>query len=421
MPRGFTHSYLLLKLHIQKKSFFNLGNHFLYKPKPILSVSPQGLVGHWRRHGKLMSIHLLVGKALPAVGPWVKMNIVVKSKLYLFLPIFCLMLGGQELLAQDIHFSQFYHSPLTLSPALTGVSPGDIRVSGIYRSQWNAANSPFKTILASADTKFYTGKHPDWWFSAGINLFNDRAGDGNLSTTSVNLSGSYTRMMTRDNFLTLGVSAGFGQRQFDFNEYTFDNQWNGDVFDPNRATQENFNDTNNGFPSFGIGFNWHGQKAKYSLKPRSKVDLGAGAYHLNTPDQSFQNDQSDLPVRLGMYILPVFQLTKKFDLVANGTFQAQGEYTEILAGAGVRYHLSTKKAKEFALQFGFSGRFNSIGDALIPAAELHYRDLMVGFSWDVNISDFSTATNRNGGPELSVRYIIRKVHPLSAYKACPMI
>lgn len=354
------------------------------------------------------------------MGHWEKMNIDVKSKFYLLVPLL-VWLGGQTVLGQDIHFSQFYHSPLTLSPALTGVSAGDIRISGIYRSQWNAANSPFKTILASADKKFFTGRHSDWWFSTGINLFNDRAGDGNLSTTSINLSGSYTRMMTRQNFLSLGVSVGFGQRRFDFAEYTFDNQWNGDVFDPDRATQENFNNTDNGFPSFGVGFNWRGQNEKHSRKPRSKVDLGAGAFHLNTPDQAFQNDNSDLPFRLSFYLLPVLQLSKKFDLVGSGSFQAQGEYNEILAGAAFRCHLSTKRAKELALQLGFSGRFNSIGDALIPAAEFHYRDLVVAFSWDVNISDFSTATNRNGGPELAVRYIIKRVLPISAFKACPLI
>ena len=349
------------------------------------------------------------------------MNIAVTTKSNSIPLIICLLMGSLSLFGQDIHFSQYYHSPLTLSPALTGVSSGDIRVGGIYRSQWNAADSPYKTIMANADKKFYSGTHPDWWLSAGINLFNDRAGDGNLATTAVNVSGSYTRMLTRENFLTLGLSAGFGQRRFDFAEYTFDNQWNGDVFDPDRGTNENFNDTDNGFPSFGAGFNWRGQKAKHSGKPRTKMDLGAGVFHLNTPDQSFQNDQSDLPFRMSFYFLPTIQLNQKMDVVGHGNFQAQGEYTEILGGAALRYHLSTKKAKELALQLGFGIRLNSIGDALIPAAELHYHDLTVAFSWDLNISDFSTATNRNGGPELAVKYIIKKVHPLSAFKACPLI
>ena len=39
-------------------------------------------------------------------------------------------------LAQDRHFSQFYSSPLTLNPALTGAFDGKYRVGTNYRDQW---------------------------------------------------------------------------------------------------------------------------------------------------------------------------------------------------------------------------------------------------------------------------------------------
>ena len=119
--------------------------------------------------------------------------------------------------------------------------------------------------------------------------------------------------------------------------------------------------------------------------------------------------------------MPTIQLNKDADIVGHATYQMQGKYREALAGAGYRHFLSTKKSKELAVQLGFSYRFNSIGDAFIPAMEVHYRDIMVGLSWDINVSDFSTATNRNGGPEIAIRYIIKKVHPLRAFKACPLI
>ena len=351
------------------------------------------------------------------------MNIILNTKPYLrFLPIagFVLMYGF--LSGQDIHFSQYYNAPMNLSPALTGISSGDVRVGGIYRSQWNAANSPYKTIFVSGEYRFYNTAHPDWWISGGLMVYYDRAGDANLETTNISLSGSYTRMMDQRNFLTVGVLAGFGQRSFDFNQLTFDDQWNGEVFDPNRNINENFNNTNLSYADFGAGFNYRGQNAKYSTKPRSKIDLGAGAYHLSQPEQNFaSNDQSKLPFRLGMYFLPVLQLTDKGDLVGNATYQIQGEYREALAGAAYRHHLSTKKAREVAVQFGVSFRFNSIGDAVIPAAELHYREFIAGLSWDINVSDFSAATNRNGGPEIHFRYILKKVHPLRAFKACPLI
>ena len=339
---------------------------------------------------------------------------------YHLFTLFVLMAAG--LSAQDIHFSQYYNSPLTINPALTGVSAGDIRLSGIYRSQWNAANSPFKTMQVSADKKFYTIAHTKWWFSAGMNVFYDRAGDANFENTNVQLSGSYTRMLDRQNFMTVGLSAGFGQRRFDFGHLTFDDQWNGRIFDPARGINENFDDTNLLYPDFGVGFNWRGQGNKFMGRERTKIDLGAGAFHLSRPNQSFNKaDKSELPVRLSVYLLPTFQLKKNGDLVGHATYQKQGKYQEALMGVGYRYFLSTKKSKEMAVQLGFSYRFNSIGDAFIPAVEFHYRSIMVGFSWDINVSGFSSATNRNGGPEIGIRYILKKVYPLRAVKACPLI
>lgn len=347
------------------------------------------------------------------------MNIALKTKLHLFVPAcVVLLLGSLPLCAQDIHFTQFYNSPLTLSPALTGISKGDLRFTGIYRSQWNTANSPYRTFNLAAEQKFYNVNHESWWLSGGLNLYNDQAGDGNLATTHVALVGSYTKMLERESFLTLGLSAGFGQRRFDFNELTFDNQWNGEVFDENRPVNETFSDPNILYPDFGIGFNFRGQKAR----KRSKLDVGAGAYHFSKPNQSFQNaDDIQLPVRLSMYALPIFQINETGDVVGGVTAQIQGGYFEALAHAGYRYHLSTKKSKEVALQLGFGYRFNAIGDAFMPAAEVHFREWMVGLSWDVNVSGFSVATNRNGGPEISARYIFSKVYPIKAFKACPLI
>ncbi len=351
------------------------------------------------------------------------MNIILKTKIHLrYLLTLSVLMAVTWLSAQDIHFSQYYNSPLTTNPALTGVSAGDIRFGGLYRSQWSAANAPYKTVQVEADKKFYTMAHTDWWLSAGINVFYDRAGDGNAENTNLMLSGSYTRMLDRQNFITIGVSAGFGQRRFDFNNLTFDDQWNGQVFDPNRAVNEAFPDANLIYPDFGIGFNWRGQGNKFMGKGRTKIDLGTGAFHLNRPNQSYQtSDKSELPVRMIIYLLPTIQLNKSGDIVGHASYQLQQEYREALAGVGYRHYISTKKSKEIAVQLGFSYRFNAIGDAFIPAVEFHYRELMVGLSWDVNVSDFSVATNRNGGPEIGIRYIIKKVYPLRAFKACPLI
>src|SRR5436190_24180956 len=47
--------------------------------------------------------------------------------------------------AQDPNFSQFFVSPLTLNPALTGKFNGDVRVAGNYRDQWPEISKAYIT------------------------------------------------------------------------------------------------------------------------------------------------------------------------------------------------------------------------------------------------------------------------------------
>ncbi len=320
--------------------------------------------------------------------------------------------------SQDIHFSQFYNNPLYLSPALTGVSRGDIRFTGAYRSQWEKALAPFETYYAAVDKKYYDIGQESWWLNSGITIFHDKAGDARVTNNNISISGSYTRMLDLENFVSFGIYAGIGQRQFDFNNLTFDSQWNGFGFDPHLEKGESFDDENIMFPDLGAGVNWRGQKQA----TRSKVDIGFAAFHLNQPNQSYQrSDKSRLDPRLSFYFLPTLQVSNNLDLVGHGTAQVQGNYLEALAGAGGRFYISTKRSYEIAVQLGFGYRFNARGDALYPMVEFLYREWMVGLSWDLNVSNFSVATNRNGGPELTLRYIIHKVYPVRAFKACPLI
>ncbi|RMG79537.1 MAG: type IX secretion system membrane protein PorP/SprF, partial [Bacteroidetes bacterium] len=320
--------------------------------------------------------------------------------------------------AQDVHFSQYYNSPLTINPALSGLSGADFRFSGTYRSQWSSALSPYTTFYGGADWMYFNPRKTNGFFSAGFVLSHDDAGDSNLKTTGIGISGAYTHALGAENFLTIGILAGLGQRTFDLNNLTWDNQFNGDVFDPNRPSRENFDNGSYFFPDMGIGLNWHGQKTD----TRARLDVGVAAFHINQPNQSFsKSHEIKLPVRWSLYFLPVIQVADKIDLLLQGTAQMQGPDFEALGGGAGRFHLSTKRARELAIQLGVGYRFNSIGDAIIPGIEVHYQTWRVGFTYDVNVSGFSEATNRNGGPEITVRYIIKKVRPLKAFKNCPLI
>lgn len=318
--------------------------------------------------------------------------------------------------AQDIHYSQFYNSPLNINPGLTGIFNGDIRFLGNYRSQWYTDNlGRYMTFTAAADKKFYPKDRSKGNFWSGGLLFNyDLAGDSKLSVGHLGVSGSYTWQFSTNNFLSLGGLAGVSQRRFKLEDLMWDNQWDGFKRDPDRPSGENFESTSNFFVDLSAGLNYRWQKS-----PRTKFDIGLGAFHLNQPDQSFIEDavKDQLPIRLSTYAITSWRLARLFDLLVHANAQFQGPYDEVVIGAFGKVYLNQRKGAELALSLGAGYRF---GDAVIPKIAVDYGPWHGEFSFDINISDFDVATRGRGGPEFTLIYIITKVQPLGAFKNCPL-
>jgi len=320
------------------------------------------------------------------------------------------------LFSQDIHFSQFYHASQHMSPALTGINPGDISFTANYRSQWKSAiREQFTTAFLSADKKFYLRKKDNQMFGGGLMVYYDGAGAGNLNIAQLGLSGSYAIAVGKESLFSVGVQAGVSQRAFTLDQLTFGNQYIEGQFDPGALTNEYFENSRKYFPTFGAGLNYHGKLQN----KRTWVDVGGAAYNLNRPNQSFKEDvASPLPMRFTVYAIPNIQLASILDLAIAGSAQFQGPYMEALGGGGLRIHISQRRARELSLLLGCSYRFNSLGDAIIPGIEFRYAGLLAGFTYDINISKFQAATNRNGGPEIAVRYLITHVKNLDQLRIC---
>src|ERR1700743_2859484 len=85
--------------------------------------------------------------------------------------------------AQDPGFSQFFASPLSLNPALTGKFNGVLRVAGNYRNQWPAINNAFITSTISIDAPILANKLPvnDTW-GIGFLAMNHKTARGILNS-----------------------------------------------------------------------------------------------------------------------------------------------------------------------------------------------------------------------------------------------
>src|SRR6478609_3369577 len=76
---------------------------------------------------------------------------------------------------QDIHFSQFFETPLLRNPALAGIFTGDYRIQMAYRDQWRSVTDGYKTGSLNGEYKIPIGKADDFITVGGQVLF-DRAG-----------------------------------------------------------------------------------------------------------------------------------------------------------------------------------------------------------------------------------------------------
>lgn len=58
---------------------------------------------------------------------------------------FLMMLSVDFLFAQDAHYSQVFNTPVYHNPAAVGHGVENIRLTAVYRNQWNSVMTPFTT------------------------------------------------------------------------------------------------------------------------------------------------------------------------------------------------------------------------------------------------------------------------------------
>ncbi len=326
----------------------------------------------------------------------------------------CFFLFAGKLFSQDLHFSQFYNAPLNLNPGLTGVFSGDLRFGANYREQWASVPVPYLTFSAAFDQKIYTPITPGGLLSWGMVFNYDRAGDGKLSWSQIGGSASYIQQVGAEQYLSAGFQLKTGQRAFDAALFTFDDQFNGDVFDPGQATQESFSKTSAAYFDFAAGANWFFKDED----SRTQLYAGIAAAHLSQPKVGFRNDEDvRLPMLINAYASGVIQTSPVVDLTFHAIHQIQEPYQETVAGIGGRYHLNVERGNELALGLAFSYRLD---DAFITYLEAIYQNWQFGLSYDINTSPFKIASQRRGGPEFSLRYVIFRVKPPDEFKICPI-
>lgn len=324
-----------------------------------------------------------------------------------------LLLGILGSSAQDVHFSQFDGAPLHYNPAFAGQFDGDYRFTGIQRTQWRSITQPYTSFGLSADGKGFLNFTPN--FGAGLSILQDRAGDSRLNTLQFNIAGAYSLPVGADSsgHFTIGIQTGFTQRKFDDEDLRYGNQWNGYVYDPNVNPNENYSTmafTNLNL-NLGVAYFRKGQG-------RNQQTAGFSIYQWNTPKESFfDNDAIRLDPRINFQWNGIFELQEDWDLMPAALLSSQGKYKEFILGSSIR-HILLEERGLFRTIYG--GLFFRTRDAGYLVAGMDYDQWRVGLSYDINISDLKTASNKRGGLEVSVVYILKTIKMPVIHKfLCP--
>ncbi|HHZ65649.1 MAG TPA: type IX secretion system membrane protein PorP/SprF [Flavobacteriales bacterium] len=322
--------------------------------------------------------------------------------------IWLLGIASSLLYAQDIHFSQFYQTPLLINPANTAVFNGDLRASLIYRNQW-ANLSPFTTYGMSFDMGFLKKKMKDKYLGAGLVVFRDIAGASKLSTTIVNLSISSVVTINDHNDISAGIQGGFAQKSIAGSNFEWGSQYDGSGY--NSAVNSNEASTYDDYiyGDFSAGVKWVYSKsssAKVVSSERFNVTLGFAVLHINAPKQEFDLEKlhREFITNAGMHL---GLKGSSFSLIPSIIYMQQGPLKEINAGMLIRYAIKeetkyTGLLKETAFFFGAYYRF---GDAVVPTILFEIANYAIGLSYDINVSGLKEASNGQGGFEISLRYI----------------
>ncbi len=311
-----------------------------------------------------------------------------------------LLLNRNNCSAQDIHFSQFFETPLLRNPALAGIFSGDFRIQAVYRNQWNSVTVPFQTTSLNGEYKLAVGSED--FLTIGGEILYDKAGTVALTATHVLPVLNYHKSLSTDRnmYLSAGFSAGVVQKKIDRSKITTNNQFDGASYDPTLPDGENFSNT--GYLYFdgsaGISFN-----TQIGENEDNNIFLGASYHHFNKSAKvSFYNSPDvELVPKVVFSAGLKMSVTDYSYITFHSDYAKQGGSTEIIGGMIYSMKLDDPAEPHYIIS---GGAFIRWKDAFIPVLKVDVKPMTFALSYDVNVSQLKTASYGRGGFELSLSY-----------------
>lgn len=315
--------------------------------------------------------------------------------------ILLMLSGSVPVLAQDIHFSQFFETPLLRNPSLAGIFRGDVRVQSVYRSQWNNITDAYRTGSFNMEFKKPMGQGDDFLTIGGQVLY-DKAGTIAMTSTHILPVMNYQKSLSTDRnmYLSLGFMGGLVQRRIDQGKMTTNSQYNGINFDPTLSTGENISNPSYSYLDASVGMSFNTQVGE---NENNNIYAGLAYHHFNRSNKvSFYGNINleMIPKWVGSLGIRLNASEESYFTIY-GDYSKQGTYTEKVGGFLYSYRLGDPEDPRYVLHLGTMVRLQ---DALIPVMKLDIGHMAVSLSYDANTSQLRNASFGRGGVEFALSY-----------------
>ncbi len=299
--------------------------------------------------------------------------------------------------AQDLHFSQFFNSPLSTNPANTGFIPdADYRIGAHFRNQWaSVLASPYKTLSLYGDAQLFRDRIQNGWLGIGGLVLSDQAGTGGLRSTKIYGSIAYHQMLGLSSLVSAGFNVGWANKRIDQTKLTFPSQFNGIFFDNTIDPGVVFINNNVSYFDMQVGMNY-----AYFPDDNTYINAGYSIHHVNRPQETFFSESSDssrIPMRHIAFVNALLKVNDRVIINPNAYFTMQAKSTELMIGMNANYDLGGGGEKQL-----IAGLYYRSGDAIVPMLGFEISKIRFTFSYDVTTSGLKNFNNSQGAQEFNL-------------------
>ena len=355
---------------------------------------------------------------------------------FIIIAILAVCLTSEKSFAQDLHYSYYHFTPLSVNPANSGAFSGSYRVGGIYTSKDGAiSDRSFKNFSLTADAPIIRGLRKQDWIGVGVqaDILNVLNGAGNLSPETVqNSDNKFAQNWTffkvslayhlaldkkQSNILTLGAQMNNGSRQYA--GFNLSDTRNG-IINRQDLDLENFkqlaSSSSSGLQNdgtkfrsrdLGVGLLFNARRKKSDLRLGVAVEgilkprTGLLSNSASGSQGGVSKDSIETkPIGLNIHGDYRIDISPRTSIEPSFYFYNLGPFNALNVNSHVWYQFNPEQ--EFRGGAGLGVR--NVRDVIVYLGA-RVNSIQVGISYDLNVNDRTLASNGLGGFEIAARYV----------------